>query len=737
MKRILFVFNLLVGVAALAAALAVLWWVWRPGVASTGRLAAPVSAAVVIERDGLGVPHIRGATIEDVLFGQGFATAEDRMWQMDSLRRLAAGELSEIAGKAALEMDLKSRQLRMKRIAERWAGLLPDAQRRRLAAYARGVNHYIETRSGKLPPEFTLLGYAPRPWTVADSLLCALQMNRTLSGNWENDLLKSKMAAAGDRALVEQLFPARIGDEPLPGSNAWVLSGRRTSTGKPVLANDPHLPWTMPATWHMVHLKGPGLDAAGAALPGVPAVVIGHNERIAWGITALQFDNMDLYVEKIDPRTGRYEYAGRQMQAEREVERIAIKGAAPMDVAVWVTVHGPVVVQEEGRVMALKWGAAFEDAAEFPVLEWNQARNWEEFRAALRRLPGPNINVLYADVDGNIGWQVAGRLPVREGFDGSEPLDGASGLQEWKGFVVFDQLPSSFNPSEGVLVSANHNPFPGKTPFTVSGFFSSPDRAKQIRARLLARLRWAPGEMLGVQKDVYSALLDFIAKSATVAVERRGEKNPMAVEGAALLKGWNGQMAAAKAAPFLASLLYEHLRRAIAERACPKYGASYKSFMAPGVVARILRERNPAWFDDFDLLLANQLADAVEEGKRMQGRDPARWRYGRQSRVTLVHQVLGRLPWAGRYFNLGPAEMDGSATAVNAVTEIYGPSMRFVADTKDFDASLMNVTAGESAHIFSGHYRDQWDAYLQGRSFRLGFRRVEARQQVRLEPGAE
>ncbi|MGQ9919399.1 MAG: penicillin acylase family protein, partial [Bryobacteraceae bacterium] len=389
---------------------------------------------------------------------------------------------------------------------------------------------------------------------------------------------------------------------------------------------------------------------------------------------------------------------------------------------------------EEGRPLALAWSAAIQNSAEFPVLDWNRARNWEEFRSALSRLPGPNINVLYADIDGNIGWQVAGRLPLREGFDGSEPADGASGKFEWKGFVPFEQMPFYLNPSNAILVSANHNHFAGNTPYTVSGFFSAPYRARQIEARLSRKQKLSPQDMLAIQKDVYSALHHHLARAAVEAVERRGETHEAALAGAGLLKNWDGQMRAGESAPLLAHLLYRHVRRAIGERASPKYGAAWRTFLAPGVVERIVLERRAEWFDDFDRLLAAELREAVEEARRMQGRNMGKWRYGLVNRIFLPHPVMGRIPWAGRYFNFGPVEMDGAAVTVRAVTEAYGPSMRFVADLSDLDNSLIVIPTGQSGHRFSGHYGDQWQTYLAGGAFRLEFRRIEPKQTLRLIP---
>jgi penicillin amidase len=734
MSRILRAVNALILLLVAAGLAGVFWFVWRPTPQTSGEIQAPTAKPVRIARDSLGVPHIFAENIDDALFAQGFATAQDRLWQMDTLRRLSAGELSEIIGKPALELDRKSRHLRMRQIAQSWLKNMPAKDRALLAAYARGVNHYIETNRGKWAPEFTLLGYQPRPWLISDTLLCALQMHRTLSGNWEQELLKAKMLANGDREKVDFLFPQRVGDEPMPGSNAWVVSGARSTTGKPILANDPHLEWTMPSTWYEIQMQAPGLNVAGASLPGVPAVVIGHNDRIAWGITALQFDNQDLYIENIEPNTGVFSYKGQTGQARREVELIAVKGSKPVEEVIYTTVHGPIFRSEGDVHMSLRWAAASNDRFEFPMIDLNRARNWTEFRAALSRLSAPNINVLYADVDGNIGWQVAGRLPLRKGFRGDVPMDGSGGTQEWDGFIPFDELPSYYNPKSGILVSANQNGFPENAPYQVSGYFASTHRARQIEARLLSKPKWKPEEMLRIQFDVYASSLKFLASQAVQAVEKRGDQNAQAREGAQLLRNWNGQMNRDDSAPVLAALLFQHLRRSMADRAAPKEAADYKPYISHSVVEKLIRQRPAGWFNDYDLWLATSLADAVEEGKRMQGRNTAKWRYGAMNKLTLKHPVASLVPGVSSFFNIGPVPLNGFGTTINATSERIGPSLRFVADMSNWDASQMNLTVGESAHIFSGHYKDQWDSYYAGRSFPLEFSQVKAKGILILKP---
>src|SRR5580704_14706113 len=335
LDRLLKYINTLIAAAIVLALAIVYWYAYRPLPQTSGAVEAFVSRPVTITRDALGTPHIAAESLEDALFAQGYATAQDRLWQMDSLRRLAGGELAEIVGKTALESDRDARRWRLTRIAEAEERVLTPESRAILAAYARGVNFFLETERGRLPPEFTLLNYDPRPWSVRDSLLIALEMFQTLSTSWREDVNKLHMLQGGDPAKVNFLYPQRTGGEIQPGSNAWVISGAHSADGKPILANDPHLEWSVPGAWHLVHLRAPGLDVTGAALPGVPAVIIGHNRRIAWGVTNFDFDVQDLYLERIDVRTGQYLFQGQVQQARFERDVIKVKGDHPVELGTW------------------------------------------------------------------------------------------------------------------------------------------------------------------------------------------------------------------------------------------------------------------------------------------------------------------------------------------------------------------------------------------------------------------
>jgi len=733
-SKVLKYINLSIAVLLIAGLIAVYWVAYRPLAQVSGRITAPLSQRATIVRDSLGVPHISAGSWEDAIFLQGFVTAQDRMWQMDAMRRLAAGDLSEIIGPATLELDRDARRLRMRRIAEEQYKTLPSADRAVLAAYARGVNYFIETHRGRLPLEFTLLRYDPRPWSSIDSILAGLQMHRNLTTTWKDEIQKQTLLAGGDAAKVNFLFSTRSGREYQPGSNAWAVAGKRTASGKPILANDPHLDYAEPSTWYQVHLKAPGLDVIGVSLPGVPCVIIGHNDRIAWGVTNLGFDVEDLYIEKLDPRTGHYLYRGAQEQARLERDAIAVKGQRAEVIDLWVTRHGPVMFSDEGKYLSMRWAAAEPGSFQFPFLDINRARNWEEFTAALKRFPGPGQNFVYADVDGNIGYHATGLLPIRRTYDGDVPVDGSSGDFEWDGFIPFEQLPTFYNPAGGLIVTANQNPFPADYPYRVSGEFAPQYRSRQIRDLLLARSGWKPADMLPVEKDVYSGFYDSLARRLVAACDRKHVTNPDLQQSMAVLRGWNGQVEKSMAAPLIMALAYQRLRLAVANSASPGKGEEYDYQIAPAVIQSIVENGGTGWFKDLDETLVHCLSDAYEDGRKFQGGNVNHWEYGAYNELTIKHPVGGEIPLVGRYFNVGPIPMSGSSTTVKQTTRKMGPSMRFIADLSGWDGSLNNLTIGESGQILSSHYKDQWDAYYTGKSFPMQFDRVDGKATLTIDP---
>jgi len=376
--------------------------------------------------------------------------------------------------------------------------------------------------------------------------------------------------------------------------------------------------------------------------------------------------------------------------------------------------------------MSVRWVVSQPGILQYPILDINRAQNWQQFNAALARFPGPGSNFVYADVDGNIGYHAAGQLPKRTGCDGSLPIDGAAGDCEWNEFIPYDQLPSAFNPPSGIIATANQNPFPADYPYTVSGNFAPPYRDRQIRNLLSARNGWTAPDLLTVQKDVYSAFDSFLAAQVVAAYDRRHTRNPALDPAVALLRSWNGQMDKGLAAPFLTTLIYQHIRRAVVEAAAPGKAALYDSPLATSVVEKLLRERPAGWFLDYDQMLLTAFIDAVEEGQRIQGRDLRRWQWGASLKVAINHPVIHRVPWVGPYFDIAPVPMSGSSTTVKQTTRALGPSMRMNADLADWDHSLLNVVIGESGQVLSRHYRDQWWDYYYARSYPMQFRSIQA-----------
>jgi penicillin amidase len=559
-------------------------------------------------------------------------------------------------------------------------------------------------------------------------------MHRMLTTSWAEEIRKLHMLEKGDKDKVEFLYPARTGTEVAPGSNAWAISGAHTASGKPILAGDPHLEWSIPSPWYLVHLKGGDLDVTGASLPGIPAVILGHNRRIAWSVTNLEFDVQDLYAEQIDVQTGRYQMDGQLRQAGLERDWIGVKGQKPLQSDTWITAHGPVFLSDEGHNYSLRWTAADATSMEFPFLALDRARNWEEFNQTLRHYSGPAQNFIYADVDGNIGYHAAGVLPNRQGCRGDVPADGATNSCQWAGAIPYDDLPQVYNPQSGIIASANQDPFPANYRYAVNGGFAPPYRAREIRTLLSNRQEWKPEEMLGVQKDVYSDYLSFLARQAVEAWDKHPNSSSQMRAAAETLRNWNGQMEKKTAAPMVATLLDTELRKAAAKAAAPGLEGEYAARMAPVVIEKLLRERPAGWFKDYDELLVNSLAAAISAGEKIAGSNVAEWDYGQWIPLHLVHPVGGELPLIGRYFNIGPVPMSGSPSSIKQTTQRLGPSMRMVVDLGNLDQSLANLVTGESGHVMSHHYKDQWGAYYGGTSFPMQFDKIDAKDTLVVKP---
>ncbi len=760
------IINVSIAILIVLIAIAVYWYAVRPLPKTSGEITAPIRGSAVIKRDARGIPHIEASSWQDAIFLQGFVTAQDRLWQMDGLRRFGAGKLAEVFGRGALRSDELSRRMRMSAIAEDDVARLRPEERAVMVEYARGVNYFIDRHRGDYSLEFSLPGHAydPRPWTIADSMLIGLVMFRDLTDSSKFEFDKGTLMNVADPVKVRSLFPVVQGQYLSPGSNAWAVSGAHSVDGKPIAANDPHLAYGIPGTWHLVHLKAPGLNVSGAALPGLPAVISGHNEQIAWGVTNLQADVLDLYAEQMDARNGRYVFQGKLEQARLDRQIIAVRDSRPEQLDTWITRHGPVLIHENGKDYSMRWSAA--DGFGFPFFDIDRAQNWQQFRAALSAFWGPGQNFIYADKAGNIGYQAAGRVPIRD-FDGDVPLDGQSGKFEWNGYIPFEKMPSVFNPSSGMVATANQDTFPPDFPYRIAGSFADKYRIRQIRALLGAKSRLSVDAMIAIQKDVYAAYDYFLSRQVLAAIDKGGAGDDTVRAAAGVLRRWNGQMDKDEAAPVMTQLLSNQLGAALVgsllqpsmnqsvqaqlrsqpQNSNSKNGERARSVVSgtpripdilprPQVIERFLRERPRGWVpkDDWNGWLLENFQTALQEGRKRLGTPLSSWKWGRLLQWKFAHPIGKELPLVDRFFNIGPVPMSGSGTTVKQTTGTLGPSERMVVDFSDLDKSIQNLPAGESGFVASGHYKDEWPAYYVGKSFPMEFEHVDAKEVLRVKP---
>ena len=721
--------------------------------------------------------------------------------------------MAEVLGRDALGQDKIHRTYGFAQVAEQEAASASPEARTILEAYARGVNAYIMSLDPQhLPPEFQILGYRPKEWTPADSLLMIKLFFEVLSDTWQTDIMRASLQslpAQKRQALLVETSPLdvlvvgrdvnrrsrgrtaravasnsevdvdalkalasmreetvraveRLGllDVDRAASNNWVVSGRRTATGKPLLANDPHLPPSAPSIWHMVHLSAPGMRVAGVTAPGLPGVIIGHNERIAWGFTNVGPDVSDLYLEKFDSQNPR-RYLTPQGWREAEVrsEKIRVRKSFTSDdtetetLDVVVTRHGPVVFESGGKRYALRWTALdpkLTDAAGFYAL--NTARNWTEFQKALRRYTAPMQNMVYADVDGHIGYYAAGRVPIRKTGDGSVPYDGSTDAGRWMGFIPFEGLPHVFDPPSGIIVTANQRIVGQSYPYHLTHHWPAPYRARRIFNLLEAEPKLNAEDFLNIQADnfsiagklfaskTYEIISSSVARKATASGQGDGRWPPFLL----LLHSWNGRVGPdSKAAPLVAEMRLAFSRRIFAAALGPELGKAYDEnwYNSDTLIDRLIEKQPSDWlpkeFKSYEELLMACYEDARAVLTQRLGADDAQWTWGRYATVRFPH-VLGGVPLIGQQFAIPPLPQNGSGFNLVTVNVGRGVSMRFIADPNNWDHTQHGITLGQSGLPSSPHWRDQLEDWrvVTPRRFPFTQTAVEsaARQTIILSP---
>jgi penicillin amidase len=763
---------------AVAAALGGAWWLKHAMHVALpqldGQLQLPgLKVPVTVRRDRHGIPHIEAANLDDLFEAQGYVTAQDRLWQMDMARRMAAGEAAELLGPKLVDHDRTERVLGIRANAERLTTTLNERDKKYFEDFARGVNAFIDqAEMGKnLSPEFRLLRYRPKPWQPVDSMLVVMSMNQLLDEDWDTKVMRERVTARLGPTLAANLYPTgswrdhppmqappdltapqeNIPDVPLDetqtsvrdllhlhemlhapsagceecaaGSNEWVVSGAHTGSGKPMLSNDMHLPHGIPNIWYEADLKAGDFHVAGVTAPGIPYIIAGHNEHIAWGFTALYADMQDVYAEQVNAQD-EYKAADGWHPVEHGRETIHVRFGKDVVVETARTADGPVISQlipGEKRVLALRWAAYDPKAAGSPLLDLDAAANWQEFRAAMSKWWGPSQNVVYSDDQGHIGYQAVGFIPYRPQGISGVPI--ADENHEWQGFVPFEQLPSTFDPANGVLATANSRITPDGYPFQLTLAWSDPYRNERIWKWLAAKDKLTPPDMLKLQTDVYSTVDQELAQRLAYAIDHAKEPGARLQQAADLMRSWDGVVSVESAPAAIvnaAKAVFWPMLLA------PKIGEDWKLYRWPeSGFAReeIVMHPPPGWlpakyasWDDF-------LADVVRQGLN-EGHAPtelAKWRYGLTHTVVLEHPLYGMLPWFKDWTGTGEQPQSGDTTTVKQVGHTFGPSQRLTIDWSNVDQATENIVMGESGDPLSAYYGDQWPYWYGGTTFAWPF----------------
>jgi penicillin amidase len=769
-----------------------------------GRLPiAGLSASVTVNRDTHGIPTIDATNFDDLFFVQGYVTAQDRLFQMDGMRRFAGGELAEILGRGYLKHDRQQRILGLNVAAHNTIAILPPEDRSHFEAYARGVNAYIEGHRDRLPLEFRLLRYSPRPWTPEDSALIGAQMVEDLSTSPRHTLTREKILtklgpeltadlyvnsswrdrlptvsrptleeeikgndrnkdnndddededdSGTDSSVTRSIPPSDIyklpesaadffAERPLVvGSNNWVVSGAHTVSGKPLLSNDMHLGHQMPNLWYEAHLRckcnSSNFDVAGVTLPGYPYVIVGHNQRIAWGFTNLGPTVEDAYVETFNA-DGQYQTPEGWKRPDVRREVIRVKGKPDEFVDVMLTRHGPVVtelVPGETRKLALRW--TLYDGVGSPFFAVDSAQKWDEFRRAFSKLDAPSQNVVYADVDGNIGYQATGKIPIRAAGDGSLPENGSDNAHEWIGYVPFEKLPHVYNPPSGIIATANSRIAPPDYKYSLSTEWEAPWRSGRIYRVLESGKKFSAADMLALENDIYSELDRFFAERFVYSVDHAKSSSARTKAAAEIMRQWDGRMIENSAAPTIAVRSRQELMRLLLE---PKLGVaprdpqqadavlnwkSYRWMMSSVWLENVVQRQPKRWLPDsyasYDDLLAAGVAAAVTSDQGHADRAPQdlnSWTWGKYNPVEIEHPIFRNIPLLRDWVQPGLRPQSGSEYTVKAVSRSHGPSERMTVDLANLDQSTLNLVTGEAGNLLSPYSMDQWRAWYEGFTF--------------------
>jgi len=696
---------------------------------------------VEIIKDSWGVPHIFAQNEKDLFFACGYVHAQERMWQMEITRRAGKGELSEIFGRKTLERDRFIRTLDLKEAAQRDYEKLSSKMKNLILSYSAGVNSWMNSRKLNWPPEFLLLGYRPQPWSPLDSLIVKEVMALLLCVDYQSEILRAKLVKelGAQKALqiLEEGIAApylEIEDVPLSelpmqlpfqGSNNWVLAGSRTESGKPLLANDPHLEISLPPTWYEIHLICPGLNAVGVSIPGVPLVMIGHNKSVAWGITNSRVDVQDLYVEKLNPSRDMYWDNNEWKPLFTKEERIKIRGEKePERIEVSWTERGPVVssvLSENEKHLSLSWtiydgGRAMES---FYLL--NKAQNWQEFVDALKLFDAPSLNFVYADKEGNIGYYLSGKIPIRAEGAALFPYPAWKEEGKWQGYLKEEEKPNFYNPKSGLIVTANNKIIPDNFPYYIGFEWEAPFREERIRELILQLEKHSVETMKVIQNDVFSKKGElFLPYIEEIKIAEGQSKEALDI-----LKSWDLRLSSGKEAALykiFVDFFHEEVFKDDLGEDYERFDLLFKSKRAG--LLRILSDPLSVWFDKKE----TQAVETREEIIKISLEKAYMWlekQYGSvdgwdwmKINSFRFQHALGEVPLL-RFLNRGPYPLGGDAYTVklsssSSLIKNLGVSYRQIVDLSDFRNSVCVLSSGESGHFLDRFYDNQISLWLEG-----------------------
>lgn len=750
------------------------WFVRRPWPQVSGSAPMPgISASVQVIRDASGVPHIYAQNERDLFMAQGYVHAQDRLWSMYFNQLTASGRLSEAVGAPGIVGDKVLRTLGLRRAAEReWAEMDPEAQEL-LQAYADGINAFIDTNRNRLPIEFTVLGYEPEPWTPVDTISYGNLLSLYLAGNYRLEFLRARLIAEIGEQKTKDLLPAYDTSTPfivpdeaqgytsmrtmgfagldaldellgdagaMWGSNNWVVSGSRTVSGKPILAGDTHMNLTMPSIWYMNGMHGGRFNSMGFTLPGVPAVVLGHNGKISWAITNLNPDVQDLYIEKLDDRNNptKYEFQGQWRDIEVIRETIKVKGQESVPLDIHLTEHGPLINKviddmSEAEPMAFKWAMLGESRLFPAIVQINQAQNWDQFREALRSWRMPGQNFVYADVEGNIGYQMTSQVPIRASqHSGLVPVPGWTGEYEWQGYVPYEELPSMYNPPQGFIGTANNKVVSDDYPYRITEEWDPGYRAQRINDLLKANDRMDVAASQKMQGDTFSIPANNL-RPYMLEIKPQNDEEARAIE---QLRTWDLHFEADRVAATVFQTWYwfvfqntlrDDLNPALAKDYLDGQYERHGRFHITAMT-QIMRDQNSPWFDDKntpqvetrDDIIQRSLGQALAWLKENHGNDMNKWTWGEVHQVSYVSLLASTgNPVFAWLYKIEPIQARGENFTINTGTFTFqdpfsmahGASQREVIDMGDLDGMQAIQSTGQSGLVRHANRTDMLEKW--------------------------